>query len=110
MMEADVIIYDSSVPAPIMEMARRDATRIVAPMRANELERLLIEQARAGRLVVRLISGAEQNIQAHDEYVMLRAQGIAADVVQGLSPQPIQNNSPFPINLDIQNAILRSAS
>jgi hypothetical protein len=60
--------------------------------------------------VVRLIAGTEQNIQAHDEYVMLRAQGIAADVVQGLSPLHIQNNSPFPINLDIQDSILRSAS
>jgi siroheme synthase len=93
-----------------MEMARRDATRIIAPLRSNELEKILVEQARAGNLVVRLIGGGEQNIQAHDEYVMLRAQGIAADVVQGLSPLQLQNDSPFPIDIDIQNAILRSAS
>jgi uroporphyrin-III C-methyltransferase / precorrin-2 dehydrogenase / sirohydrochlorin ferrochelatase len=110
MMEADVIIYDANVPAQIIEMARRDATRIVAPLRSHELEKLLVEQARAGKLVVRLIAGAEQNIQAQDEYVMLRAQGVAADVVQGLSPLHIQNKIAFPINLEIQNAILRSAS
>lgn len=110
MMEADVIIYDANVPAQIMEMARRDATRIIAPLRSHELEKLLVEQTHAGKLVVRLIAGAEQNIQAQDEYVMLRVQGIAADVVQGLSPLHFQNDSPFPIDLDIQNAILRSAS
>ena len=110
MMEADVIIYDANVPAQIMEMARRDATRIIAPLRSSELESVLTEQARAGKLVVRLIAGAEQNIQAQDEYVMLRAQGIAADVVQGLSPLQFKNDSPFPINLDIQDSILRSAS
>ena len=77
MMEADVIIYDRNVPSQILEMARRDATRIISPTRSNELDKILIEQARAGKLVVRLIAGAEQNIQAHEEYVMLRAQGIA---------------------------------
>ena len=110
MMEADVIVYDASVPAQIMEMARRDATRITALFRSSELEKVLVEQARAGKLVVRLIAGAEQNIQAHDEYVMLRAQGIAADVVQGLLPLHTQNDNPFPIRLDIQDSILRSAS
>lgn len=110
MMEADVIVFDGSVPALVMEMARRDATRIVAPMRSSELEKMLVTQARAGKLVVRLIAGAEQNIQAHDEYVMLRAQGVAADVVQGVLPLHIQNNNPFPIDEDIQNSILRNAS
>ncbi len=110
MMEADVIVFDASIPTEIMEMARRDATRLMAPLRTNDLERLLIEQTRAGKLVVRLIGGAEQNIQAHDEYVMLRAQGIDADIVQGLSPLHIQNDSPFPIRLDIQDSILRNAS
>ena len=110
MMEADLVIYDRGVPASIIEMARRDATRIVAPVRPHELERLLIGAAAEGKLVARLISGAEQNIEAQDEYVMLRAQGIAVDVVQGLWPVQNQIDSPFPINLDIQDSILRSAS
>ena len=109
-MEADLVIYDRGVPASIIEMARRDATRIVAPVRPHELERLLIGAAAEGKLVARLISGAEQNIEAQDEYVMLRAQGIAVDVVQGLWPVQNQIDSPFPINLDIQDSILRSAS
>ena len=110
MMEADLIIHDRGVPASIIEMARRDARRTVAPLRSHELEKLLISAAAEGKLVVRLISGAEQNFEAQDEYVMLRAQAIAADVVQGLSLLQIQNDSPFPINLDIQDSILRSAS
>lgn len=110
MMQADVIIYDGDVPPSIMEMARRDATRIVAPMRSHELEKLLITNAAEGKLVVRLISGAEQNIQAHDEYVMLRAQGVQADIVPGVVAMRFENDSPFPTRLDIQDSILRSAS
>lgn len=110
MMEADVIIYDGDTPPAILEMARRDATRVIAPPRSYDLEKLLVGQARAGKLVVRLISGAEQNIEAHDEYVMLRAQGVLADVVPGLSPLHLQNDSPFPIDEAIQDSILRSAS
>lgn len=110
MMEADVIVYDGDVPASILEMARRDSTRVISPIRSRDLEKLLVSNAAEGKLVVRLISGAEQNIQAHDEYVMLRAQGVAADVVQGLTPVSIQKDSPFPIRLDIQDSILRSAS
>ena len=110
MMEADVIIYDGDTPPAILEMARRDATRVIAPPRSYDLEKLLVGQARAGKLVVRLISGAEQNIEAHDEYVMLRAQGVLADVVPGLSSFHLQNDSPFPIDEAIQDSILRSAS
>jgi uroporphyrin-III C-methyltransferase / precorrin-2 dehydrogenase / sirohydrochlorin ferrochelatase len=110
MMQADVIIYDGDVPASIMEMARRDATRVVAPLRSHDLEKLLTSFAAGGKLVVRLISGAEQNIQAHDEYVMLRAQGVQADIVQGVVAMRFENDSPFPTRLDIQDSILRSAS
>lgn len=110
MMQADVIIYDCDVPPSILEMARRDATRVVAPLRSHDLEKLLIKNAAERKLVVRLISGAEQNIQAHDEYVMLRAQGVKADIVQGIVAMRFENDSPFPTRLDIQDSILRSAS
>ena len=110
MMEADVIIYDGDTPAAIVEMARRDATRIIAPLRSQELEKLLISTVAEGKLVTRLISGAEQNIQAQDEYVMMRAQGIAADVVHGIVATRFENDTPFPINLEIQDLIMRSAS
>ena len=110
MMEADVIVHDGDLPPAILEMARRDAMRIIAPARSYDLEKLLVDQTGAGKLVVRLISGAEQNIEAHDMYIMLRAQGVAADVVPGLPPFHIQNDSPFPIDESIQDSILRSAS
>ena len=110
LMEADVIVYDRDTPAGIIEMARRDATRILAPVRSHELEKLLITFASEGKLVVRLNSGAAQNIQSQEEYVMLRAQSIAADVVLGIGALRVENDSPFPINLDIQDSILRSAS
>ena len=110
MMDADLIIYDRDVPAGIIEMARRDATRIVAPVRSHELERLLVGASAEGKLVTRLISGSEQNIQAQDEFMMLRALGISADVVHGISAIRFEDDSSFPINLDIQDSILRSAS
>ena len=110
MMEADLIVYERNLPAAILEMARRDAVRIEAPQRAHDLEKLLIEKARVGLLVVRLFAGDEQNIEAHDEYIMLRAQGISADIVPGITTQKAQVATPFPINEDYQDQVLRSAS
>ena len=110
LLEADVIIHDKEVPAAILELARRDAVRVVAPLRSRELESLLLGQAKSGQQIVRLISGHEQNIQAEAEYVMIRTLGVTADIVPGVSTATAKVETPFPINQDIQDSILRSAS
>lgn len=62
--DADVILYDRLVPAAVLDLARRDATRICVGKAAGsigstqaEINALLIEQAGQGRRVVRLKGG-----------------------------------------------------
>jgi uroporphyrin-III C-methyltransferase/precorrin-2 dehydrogenase/sirohydrochlorin ferrochelatase len=64
MQQADVVLYDRLVAAPIIELCRRDAERIyVGKRRADhalpqdEINRLLIEQAKLGKRVLRLKGG-----------------------------------------------------
>jgi uroporphyrin-III C-methyltransferase/precorrin-2 dehydrogenase/sirohydrochlorin ferrochelatase len=62
--DADVILHDRLVPDAVLELARRDATRICVGKAAgnlgttqDEINALLIEHARLGRRVVRLKGG-----------------------------------------------------
>ena len=109
--EADVIVHDPAVPAAVLEMARRDATRIVAVHNLRELEGILVANVKQGKLVVRLLAGQEQNVQAVAEQANLHCQGIATDFVPGFAAPIDQHDiSPFPIRQDIQDAILKAAS
>ena len=62
--EADVIVYDRLVGAGILDRARRDATRIyvgksrgAAEKSQDEINALLLAEARAGKRVIRLKGG-----------------------------------------------------
>jgi uroporphyrin-III C-methyltransferase / precorrin-2 dehydrogenase / sirohydrochlorin ferrochelatase len=62
--DADVILHDRLVPGAVLELARRDAARICVGKAAGnigstqeEINALLIEQAKQGRRVVRLKGG-----------------------------------------------------
>jgi len=62
--DADVILYDRLVPSAVLELARRDATRICVGKAAGsigstqqEINALLIEHAAQGKRVVRLKGG-----------------------------------------------------
>jgi uroporphyrin-III C-methyltransferase/precorrin-2 dehydrogenase/sirohydrochlorin ferrochelatase len=62
--DADVILHDRLVPAAVLELARRDATRICVGKAAGsigstqeEINALLIEHASLGKRVVRLKGG-----------------------------------------------------
>lgn len=64
MQDADVILHDRLVSEAVLDLARRDATRISVGKAAGgigstqeEINRLLIEHARAGKRVVRLKGG-----------------------------------------------------
>lgn len=116
--EADIIVHDRSVPGAILEMARRDAVRM--PVKGELFDGttdILLTEARAGRLVVRLSCGEAPL----EETVSVAAEGIAFDTVPAVAApksdaaplairDDIRDTVPFPVREDIRDAILRAAS
>jgi uroporphyrin-III C-methyltransferase/precorrin-2 dehydrogenase/sirohydrochlorin ferrochelatase len=105
--EADVIVHDEAIPAAILEMARRDAVRM--PVKGELYDGasdLLLAEARAGRLVVRLSAG-ETSLE---ETVTIAAEGIAFDSIPAVSLKDEVDAAPFPVREDIRDDILRAAS
>lgn len=99
--EADVIVHDRSVPAAILEMARRDAVRIAVSPETQDIETVLEREARNGLNVVYLVNGNPQNTLS----------GIADEVVPGIEDEDAEANVlPFPLREDIREAALRAAS
>lgn len=91
--QADVIVHDGLVDPRILALAPSKAQLIsVAKSRANhslpqeQINALLVQQARAGRQVVRL-KGGDPFIfgRGGEELAAARAAGIAVDVIPGVS-------------------------
>lgn len=90
---ADVIVYDRLVGPKILEYARRDAIRIPVgkepgkPSVAQEkINAILVREARAGRIVVRLKGGDPYVFgRGGEEQAVLESEGIAVDVVPGIT-------------------------
>lgn len=91
--QADLILHDALVSAEVLELARRDAERIDVGKRAGgtstpqeRIHALLIEHARAGKVVVRL-KGGDPCIfgRGGEELEALRAAGIDYAVVPGVT-------------------------
>jgi uroporphyrin-III C-methyltransferase/precorrin-2 dehydrogenase/sirohydrochlorin ferrochelatase len=81
---ADVILFDDEVSGEVLELARREATRVAAGMCGREKAGdALVSLARSGRRVVRLKS-SKVNF-GNGETARLRAEGIAFDIVPGVS-------------------------
>jgi uroporphyrin-III C-methyltransferase/precorrin-2 dehydrogenase/sirohydrochlorin ferrochelatase len=91
--DADVIIYDRLVDPRILDMARRDADRLyVGKARAkhsvpqDQINAMMIAEARAGRRVVRLKGGDPFVFgRGGEELEALREAGVAAHVVPGIT-------------------------
>jgi uroporphyrin-III C-methyltransferase/precorrin-2 dehydrogenase/sirohydrochlorin ferrochelatase len=90
---ADIVFHDRLVSDEIMDLVRRDATRVsVGKAKANhtvpqsEIHELMIEAAHAGQNVVRL-KGGDPFIfgRGGEEVEALREAGIDATVVPGIS-------------------------
>lgn len=90
---ADIVFHDRLVSAEVMDMVRRDATRIpVGKARSDhsvpqeDIHRLMIEAAQEGLRVVRL-KGGDPFIfgRGGEEVEALREAGIEARVVPGIS-------------------------
>ena len=105
--EADVIVHDRLIDPAILELARRDATRIVADRQGfTAVSAVLAREAELGRHVVRLGSGET----FLDERVAVGAEGIAVETVPGVAVKPSAEIIPFPLREDIRDAVLRAAS
>jgi len=90
---ADVVLFDDLVPASILDLARREATRInvgkrgYAPsVRQEEISALLVELARDGKNVVRLKGGDPLIFgRANEEIAALREAGFSIEIVPGVT-------------------------
>ena len=90
---ADVILFDDLVSDSVLELARREAKRILVGKRASrpsckqsEINDLMVTLARAGRRVVRLKSGDPMIFaRAGEEIAELQKAGIGYDVVPGIT-------------------------
>ena len=104
--EADVIVHDRGVPLAILELARRDAVR--APVKGELYDGatdLLLAEAKAGKLVVRL--SAEVSLE---ETVSVAAEGIAFETIPSVPQPKAADVIAFPVREDIREDILRAAS
>lgn len=90
---ADVILFDDLVSDEVLELARREAKRILVGKRfgrpgckQHEINEMMIALARAGRRVVRLKSGDPMIFgRLGEETASLESQGIGYDVVPGIT-------------------------
>jgi uroporphyrin-III C-methyltransferase/precorrin-2 dehydrogenase/sirohydrochlorin ferrochelatase len=90
---ADVIVYDRLIDPSVLECCRRDAKRIYVgkepnnhSVRQEEINDLLLEEARKGLHVVRLKSGDPLVFgRAGEELDFMRKHGITVDVVPGVT-------------------------
>jgi uroporphyrin-III C-methyltransferase/precorrin-2 dehydrogenase/sirohydrochlorin ferrochelatase len=91
--EADVILHDRLVSDPVLDLSRRDATRIPVGKKAgghsvaqDRINSLMLEHAQAGRRVVRLKGGDPFVFgRGGEELEFLRSHGIPYEVVPGIT-------------------------
>ncbi len=91
--EADVIYYDRLVDEEVLELARRDAERVFVGKHVgahawpqDQINRVIVAEAKKGRAVVRLKSGDPGIFgRAGEELDALNGAGIPVDIVPGVT-------------------------
>ncbi|CAN7483852.1 siroheme synthase CysG [Neorhizobium sp. LjRoot104] len=90
---ADVILFDDLVSDEVLELARREAKRMLVGKRGGrvscrqeDINDMMVRFAKAGKRVVRLKSGDPMVFgRAGEEIECLEREGIAVDVVPGIT-------------------------
>jgi uroporphyrin-III C-methyltransferase/precorrin-2 dehydrogenase/sirohydrochlorin ferrochelatase len=90
---ADVILFDDLVSDEVLELARREAKRMLVGKRGGrvsckqeDINRMMVTFAKAGKRVVRLKSGDPMIFgRAGEEIAALEAEGIPVDIVPGIT-------------------------
>jgi uroporphyrin-III C-methyltransferase / precorrin-2 dehydrogenase / sirohydrochlorin ferrochelatase len=90
---ADVVLYDRLVAPEILELARREAARMLvgkacggAQCRQDDINALMVKLALSGKRVVRLKGGDPMIFgRAAEEIEICRANGIAVEVIPGIT-------------------------
>ncbi len=90
---ADVILFDDLVATEVLDFARREARKMLVgktghkdSCRQDDINRLMVSLATAGRHVVRLKGGDPMIFgRADEEITACRAAGIAVEVVPGIT-------------------------
>ncbi|WP_455273849.1 siroheme synthase CysG [Rhizobium herbae] len=90
---ADVILFDDLVSDEVLELARREAKRLLVGKRGGrtsckqeDINAMMISLAKAGKRVVRLKSGDPMIFgRAGEEIACLEQEGISVDVVPGIT-------------------------
>jgi uroporphyrin-III C-methyltransferase/precorrin-2 dehydrogenase/sirohydrochlorin ferrochelatase len=90
---ADVILFDDLVSDEVLELARREARRLLVGKRGGrescrqeDINDTMVKLAKAGKIVVRLKSGDPMIFgRGGEEIARLRAEGIEVDIVPGVT-------------------------
>ncbi|WP_246750480.1 siroheme synthase CysG [Martelella lutilitoris] len=90
---ADVILFDDLISPDILELARREAKRMLVGKRGGrtscrqeDINRMMLDLARAGKRVVRLKSGDPSVFgRSGEEIAALRDAGIPVSVIPGIT-------------------------
>jgi uroporphyrin-III C-methyltransferase/precorrin-2 dehydrogenase/sirohydrochlorin ferrochelatase len=90
---ADIILFDDLVSADVLELARREAKRMLvvkrggrASCRQEDINTMMVNFAKAGKRVVRLKSGDPMIFgRAGEEIAWLERQNIPVDVIPGVT-------------------------
>ena len=90
---ADVILFDDLVSEEVLELARREAKRLLVGKRGGrtscrqeDINDMMVRLAKAGKRVVRLKSGDPMVFgRAGEEIARLEEEGIPVDVVPGIT-------------------------
>lgn len=93
---ADVILFDDLVSDDVLELARREAQRMIVGKRGGrescrqeDINYLMVKLAKAGKRVIRLESG--DPMRASEEIERLKAEGIPVDIVPGIACRKAPN-------------------